>query len=349
MTACTPKEELEWKARLTRPARDEQEARPPNMFSSLHMNIKSLGTVFGKPGTFSRFSRCTSISCSDLDQGTLARRISIQRATTVGGIKSPLCQVILKNTNVLRDHGGNASATSAINRSQSLLTTTTRIPVLAPPRGERARLEALLSDVWSREILPFPRMTVKSRSENLVRSSASTVIRKLSVASFASSFTKRSASSTQKNQSSENIAMETIKRRDIRSPMDPTTYDDACTNEESGRKAKRRRTAKEHAATETCHGMKGVLRSIQRHEAPLRSDPANGVFTFPARTVSTSILLPARTTSSRALTPLPDTMDNATRPSMEKVRNLGRWTKMGGAKNDGAGGFRRLLSIGREA
>jgi len=83
---------------------------------------------------------------------------------------------------------------SQINRSQSLLTTNNRIPVLAPARGERARLEALLSDVWTRDILPFPGITARSRSEHLVRASASSVMRKLSVVSITSSFTKRSAS-----------------------------------------------------------------------------------------------------------------------------------------------------------
>lgn len=55
------------------------------------------------------------------------------------------------------------------------------------------RLEALLADVWSRGFLPFPGMSGRSRSEQLVRSSASTVIRKLSVASISSSFAKRAA------------------------------------------------------------------------------------------------------------------------------------------------------------
>ncbi|KAM0252561.1 hypothetical protein ACHAQJ_007644 [Trichoderma viride] len=340
MTACTPKEEMEWKARLARPPREDQGLRSPDIFSSVHMNIKSLGTVFGKPD-LTRTS------------GTLARRISIQRATTVGGPKSPLCQVILKNTNVLRDHGGNASTALAINRSQSLLTTTTRIPVLAPPRGERARLEALLSDVWSREVLPFPRMTVKSRSENLVRSSASTVIRKLSVASFASSFTKRSASSTQRNQPCENIAMETIKRRDIKSPMELPLYDDVCLGEEAGRKVKRQRTAKEQATTvTTARGMKKVPGSVQRREArekvTLKPDLASDIYTFPVRMASTSVLLPIRSTSSRAMTPLPDSIDNARKSSAEKIRNLGLWAKIGGGRNDGPGSFKKLLSIGRD-
>lgn len=87
-----------------------------------------------------------------------------------------------------------AATAASINRSQSLLTTNHRIPTLAPPRSERARIEAHLGDVWSRDILPFPGMTNRSKSEHLVRSSASSVMRKLSVASIASSFSRRPGS-----------------------------------------------------------------------------------------------------------------------------------------------------------
>ncbi|KAF9879079.1 rho guanyl nucleotide exchange factor [Colletotrichum karsti] len=174
MTACTPREQGEWRSRLSALAKREEEQLDLNLYSSLSLPIRSLGTVFRKPGT-------------------VARRISIHRATTVGP-KSPLCQVILKNTSVMRDNS-EAATSSSINRSQSLLTTTNpRVPVIAPPRGERARLEALMADIWSREVLPFPSMTGRSRSEHLVRSSASTMMRKLSVASIASSFAKRSNS-----------------------------------------------------------------------------------------------------------------------------------------------------------
>lgn len=83
---------------------------------------------------------------------------------------------------------------TSINRSQSLLTTNGRVPVLTPAREERARLEVLLSDVWTKNCLPFPGMTGRGRGESLVRSSASSMIRKLSVASITSTFTKRSGS-----------------------------------------------------------------------------------------------------------------------------------------------------------
>lgn len=66
--------------------------------------------------------------------------------------------------------------------------------MLAPSRGERARLEALLSDVWTKDVLPFPGITTRSRSEQLVRASASSMMRKLSVVSITSSFTRRSSS-----------------------------------------------------------------------------------------------------------------------------------------------------------
>lgn len=118
--------------------------------------------------------------------------MSIHRATTVGP-KSALCQVILKNTTTVKDTS-TSSSRRPINRSQSLLTTNSRTPVLAPSRGERARLEALLADVWSRKDLPFPGITTRSRSEHLVRSSATTVMRKLSVANITSSLGKRSTS-----------------------------------------------------------------------------------------------------------------------------------------------------------
>ncbi|KAK6187997.1 transcription factor [Pestalotiopsis sp. IQ-011] len=104
-------------------------------------------------------------------------------------------RVILKNTTTVKETPNPTADVPNINRSQSLLTTTTRIPILAPPRGDRARIEAQLSDVWSRKILPFPGITPRSRSEHLVRASASTMMRKLSVASITNSFAKRSGSS----------------------------------------------------------------------------------------------------------------------------------------------------------
>ncbi|KAK4237142.1 hypothetical protein C8A03DRAFT_44965 [Achaetomium macrosporum] len=182
LTACSPKEELQWRARL----RNSQEAINPKgqtqtrseNFTFLALNITALGTVFRKPGT-------------------AARDVSIHRATTIGP-RSPLCQVILKNTSAKKESAASGPG-ARINRSQSLLTTNSRIPVLAPSRAERARVEALLSDVWTRDVLPFPGITARSKSEHLVRASASSMMRRLSgslTTSLTGSFTGRSASST---------------------------------------------------------------------------------------------------------------------------------------------------------
>ncbi|TRX97685.1 hypothetical protein FHL15_001440 [Xylaria flabelliformis] len=127
-------------------------------------------------------------------QRSVARRLSIHRATTIGP-KSSLCQVVLRNTSIVQDNTS-TDQPSSINRSQSLLTTNSRIPVLAPARAERARLEALLADVWSRKALPYPGITSRSRNEHRVRSSASTMMRKLSAASLTNPFSKRSASTS---------------------------------------------------------------------------------------------------------------------------------------------------------
>lgn len=58
MTACTPKEEMEWRMRLNRSAMEAHDPGEPSLFGSLDMSIKSLGTMFGKPGQFSRRLKC---------------------------------------------------------------------------------------------------------------------------------------------------------------------------------------------------------------------------------------------------------------------------------------------------
>jgi hypothetical protein len=83
-----------------------------------------------------------------------------------------------------------------------------RIPVLLSYWGERARLEVLLADVWSQDVLPLPSMTNIARNEQTIRRSASTMMRKLSVSSMA----RRSGSVTRrviKYPSSEDQARQT--------------------------------------------------------------------------------------------------------------------------------------------
>ena len=142
-------------------------------YNILCLDLKSLGNVFGLPGT-------------------LTRRISIQRAATISP-RTIVSQVIIKNTTALKDQNDtNNAALASIGRSQSLLSAN-RIPILAPKRADRLRMECALADVWTRDLLPFPGMSV-NRGEHLIRNSANSVMRKLSRASLPSNFTKRSTS-----------------------------------------------------------------------------------------------------------------------------------------------------------
>jgi hypothetical protein len=51
LTACTPKEEHEWRSRLEFGSLSEpQDLADPELYGSLFLNMKSLSTVFGKQG-----------------------------------------------------------------------------------------------------------------------------------------------------------------------------------------------------------------------------------------------------------------------------------------------------------
>ncbi|KAI4207062.1 MAG: hypothetical protein LQ346_000780 [Caloplaca aetnensis] len=112
----------------------------------------------------------------------------------------PLCpvfgmfgSVIIRNTTAAKENNDDSdSMLGSIGRSKSVLTAS-RIPVLAPKRTERSRMEASLADVWSRERLPFPGMSTH-RGDHPLRASASSMIRRFSRASIGSTFTKRSVS-----------------------------------------------------------------------------------------------------------------------------------------------------------
>lgn len=52
MTACTAKEETEWRAHLGQSTEEELEVDNSCIFGTMDLDIKSMGAVFGKPGTF---------------------------------------------------------------------------------------------------------------------------------------------------------------------------------------------------------------------------------------------------------------------------------------------------------
>jgi hypothetical protein len=182
LSACTPGEERRWKEELTRLQQlaqrnqfQEDHILRPEEVSLLFLGLKSLGNVLGQ-------------------HGTLARRLSIQRAATVGP-KTVLSQVIIKHTHAPgEDFESDAANLTRISRSQSVFTTH-RDTTLAPKRQERIEMEKQLAKVWTRDLLEYPAMLKTSRGEQMLRSGATSVMRKFSKASIASSFTaKRSTS-----------------------------------------------------------------------------------------------------------------------------------------------------------
>lgn len=186
ITACSIVEAQVWQDHLARRIETQTHAVSQgfsNVFelqSPLLSDMRSVGKAFGKPGSF-------------------VKRMSVHRAATVG-TTTDLNQVIIKNTQAVKEAldttSSDASASSLhIPRSQSVATPS-HVQTLAPRRADRARLEALLNDVWTKHLLPYPGMTI-NRSEQ-IRGSANHVIRKFSMASITSNFSssKRSASYT---------------------------------------------------------------------------------------------------------------------------------------------------------
>lgn len=288
--------------------------------------MKSLGTIFGK-------------------QGTLARHLSMRRAITVTP-KSPMCQVVVKNTSAIRDRLGSSPSTLAINRSQSLLTTNTRTPVLAPPRTERVRLELLLSDVWSRDILPFPGITSRPKNEHLVR--ASSVMRKISMASLTGSFNKRAGIVSRggprpcEDESAESAHVAaTLQGEDcIASKADATMPPEAATDIDAAIKTKRPRVKE----TVTCpaelptKSQEGTTGTIRRFKAE------HGLGTIPSResgkldpremqvlrkSSTNSLCL---TTSVSSLKAMSSTAEKENMHESVDVKPISRWQKVGKSK-----------------
>lgn len=182
MTACSAVEAQVWRVQMgsridvQTQAVAEGSSNVFELHSPLIAEMRSVGKAFGKPGSF-------------------VRRMSVHRTATVGPT-TDLNQVIIKNTQSAKEALDNSSNTSLqIPRSQSVATPS-HVQTLAPRRADRVRLETLLSDVWSKDLLPYPGMTPR-RSDPL-RASANHVIRKFSMASITSNFSssKRSGSYT---------------------------------------------------------------------------------------------------------------------------------------------------------
>lgn len=110
----------------------------------------------------------------------MARRLSIHRALTLGS-RSPRPHVILRNTNGDGTVSRRASTALNLHRSKSLSMVSSKLYILTPSRGERMRLELLIADIGSRELLAFPGAPQRTRSELRARRSTSTMMRKMSL------------------------------------------------------------------------------------------------------------------------------------------------------------------------
>ena len=177
-SAATADEEEQWRGNLERLSakaiQNYADAPPstPEEYSYVYMDLKPGGYALGQPGT-------------------LARRLSVQRAATIGP-RGNFCQVVIKDTTAPKtDAEASSSGHTRFGRSRSLLSSMGRIPVLCPRRSDRARIEHDMAAVWTREALPYPVMRLPPR-EHHIRASASSAMRKLSRSSIASSLSKRS-------------------------------------------------------------------------------------------------------------------------------------------------------------
>lgn len=187
LVACSQTEASVWRDRLAgRIAVETQhlaEGRSATLTigSPLTDEIRPVGKAYGKTSDFSS-------------------RVSVHRTATLGPM-TEWNQVMIKNTLAAKESFENPSTSSLpIPRSQSVMTPS-HIPVLAPRRSERIHLEQALSDVWTREAIPYPGMGSRRPDFN-IRASTNSVMRKLSMASIASNFSKRSMSYTSISQAS---------------------------------------------------------------------------------------------------------------------------------------------------
>lgn len=176
-SACSKPEENQWRKHLNERNCIEtldlsySAAVSQDTCSFLRLELRSIGTLLGQPKS-------------------IARRISIHRAATVGS-KSQIKHVVIRNTESVGEGFPSVSSSSSLplSRSRSVFSAG-QIHVLAPKRSARIHMENAIADVWTKDQLPYPGM---KSSESHLRASASHLIRKLSIASITNTFSRRSS------------------------------------------------------------------------------------------------------------------------------------------------------------
>lgn len=210
-----------------------------------------------------------------------------------------------------------------------------------------------MSDIWSREVLPFPGMAGRTRSEHLVR--ASSVMRKLSVTSLTGSFGKRSGSSLQLTRGDTWERSESCKPKSSLEFEGCISTKEYADDEESVRKltkprpkAARRVSRADLAKLAMTDRPKSVMggpqfTTIKGIARASEDSAATGASVLEACSVNDG-----RSTSCEK--PLPPVIINTSKENVytdsvtEKAQNNGRWTKVGMARTEAKmHGFRNLF------
>jgi hypothetical protein len=176
---------------------------PIELQSPLTRELRSIGKAYGKARGF-------------------LRRLSVHRTATLGPTTDSN-QVIILHTSAPKDDLNNSSTSSLPGRSKSV-PNASGVPTLAPMRAERIKLETAMSDVWTKDSIPYPGMGSR-RTENIFKDTASDLLRKLSMASIASNFSRRSMSYTSvhhsHSQAEKLVKSKPVQRQDTFKPKGP--------------------------------------------------------------------------------------------------------------------------------
>lgn len=202
MTACTSKEESVWKQHL-----EKQASTASQLHSECHDYYHAIRST-------------VSLDITPTCAATYYAQSQVRDMhTRRGGVDDLGVQVIIKNTlAVEEDSPPKPTVPQPVKRSHSVLSTS-HIPVLSPKRNDRARLETALYDIWTKELLPYPGLPYR-RSESAMRVLPHAVMRKISMGSITSTFSKRSASySTTSHHSRMEEINNSIASRDSRSRL----------------------------------------------------------------------------------------------------------------------------------
>lgn len=160
VSACSEKEASQWRDHLTQQTTDEKK---PELSETNPFLQRSRTLIAVKP----KFSGNMANHRTGMDRRSSSATVLQPYQST-----TPV-DLIIKGTEALP---GTGSYNTSLSRSRSLQTDR-KTAVLAPKRQDRIRMERRLSRTWTRDIIPYPGM---QRGENMIRTSAESLLRKFS-------------------------------------------------------------------------------------------------------------------------------------------------------------------------